>query len=65
MATKTKRTPKGKRAARGKAIAPKKAVKTRKATTFAKPYDAKKYAGSVPAFASLVAEDMKQWRDDR
>lgn len=31
---------------------------------FAKPYDAKKYQGSVPAFASVVAEEMKKWRDD-
>lgn len=58
MATKAKRNPKGKRASRGKAIAPKKAVRAHKATTFAKPYHAKKYAGSVPAFASLVAEDI-------
>ena len=29
------------------------------------PYDAKQYAGSVPAFASVVAEEMKAWRDDR
>jgi len=32
---------------------------------YSEPYDAKKYAGSVPAFASVVAEEMKAWRDDR
>ena len=29
------------------------------------PYDAKQYAGTVPAFASVVAEEMKAWREDR
>lgn len=33
--------------------------------SYSEPYDAKKYAGSVPAFASVVAEEMKAWRDDR
>lgn len=65
MAAKTKRSPKGKRASRAKTSTPKKAVKARKTTAYAKPYNAKKYAGSVPAFSSVVAEEMKQWRDDR
>ena len=36
----------------------------KKSARFAKPYDAKKYAGSVPAFASVTAEELKAWRDD-
>jgi hypothetical protein len=45
--------------------APRKAGKRRKRKSLSTPYDAKKYAGSVPAFASVVAEEMKAWRDDR
>lgn len=33
--------------------------------SYSEPFDTKKYAGSVPAFASVVAEEMKAWRDDR
>jgi len=37
----------------------------RKGKSMTVPYDAKRYAGTVPAFASVVADDMKAWRDDR
>ena len=67
MATKTKRTTRSS-SAKGKAgvkpLATKKATRNTKTTGLVKPYDAKKYAGSVPAFASVDAEEMKSWRDD-
>jgi hypothetical protein len=47
------------------AAATKRAARPKAQGAFAKPYDAKKYEGSVPAFASVVAEEMKKWRDDR
>jgi hypothetical protein len=46
-------------------LAPRKAGTRRKRKSLSRPYDAKMYAGSVPAFASVVAEEMKAWRDDR
>ncbi len=68
MATKSKptsRTKTAKRKARAKQVAPKKTMRVKKTAPKVKPYDAKKYGGSVPAFASVVAEEMKKWRDDR
>ena len=68
MATRTKRTARSKSAkgkARLKPLATKKVPRGKKDTGLVKPYDAKKYDGSVPAFASVVAEEMKSWRDDR
>jgi hypothetical protein len=32
-------------------------------TRVTQPYDARRYAGTVPAFASVGAEEMKAWRD--
>jgi hypothetical protein len=56
---------KAKPTGRSKSAARRKAKVRSKAKTFSEPYDAKKYAGSVPAFTSVVAEEMKAWRDDR
>jgi len=66
--TKTKPAGRAKASTRPKAtsaVALKRGVGKKTKQTFAKPYDAKKYQGSVPAFASVVAEEMKSWRDDR
>lgn len=66
--TRTKSTGRVKPRARRKGSVsptPKRAKRKKTKETFAKPYDAKKYEGSVPAFASVVAEEMKSWRDDR
>ncbi|MBL0127459.1 MAG: hypothetical protein IPP83_08345 [Flavobacteriales bacterium] len=68
MATRMKSTSRSKSAkgkARVKPLAAKKTSRSKKTDVLVKPYDAKKYAGSVPAFASVVAEEMKSWRDDR
>ncbi len=62
MATGSKRAV---RAKTTKRTARRKSAVRKRAAVTAKPYDAKKYAGSVPAFASVVAEEMKKWRDDR
>jgi hypothetical protein len=56
---------KAKSSAKVRSTTRRKAKVRSKAKTFSEPYDAKKYAGSVPAFASIVAEEMKAWRDDR
>ncbi len=64
MATTPKRAKKGKRST-GASSGTKKAARTKSTGTYLKHYDAQKYAGTVPAFASVVAEEMKQWRDDR
>jgi len=42
-----------------------KVLRKRSNGSLSKPYDAKKYAGSVPAFANITLEEMKAWRDDR
>lgn len=47
------------------AAKPRHVVREKVKGAFTKPYDAKKYEGSVSAFASVVAEEMKSWRDDR
>lgn len=68
MSTKTKRaagTKRAKRTAAPSRMKPKRGARKRTTAPFAKPYDAKEYAGSVPAFASVVAEEMRKWRDDR
>jgi len=56
---------KAKSSARAKPAARRKAAVRRRPKGYTEPYDAKKYAGTVPAFASVVAEEMKAWRDDR
>ena len=43
----------------------KKTLRKRSAGGLTKAYDAKKFAGSVPAFATITLEEMKAWRDDR
>lgn len=50
---------------KAKVASPRKPVVRRKRESFAKPYDAKKFAGTVPAFAEITADEMKSWRDDR
>ncbi|HMN06687.1 MAG TPA: hypothetical protein PKD45_13280 [Flavobacteriales bacterium] len=55
---------------RRKRSAARKGVSTRptrqaKAEPYIQPYDAKKYAGTVPAFAEITLEEMRAWRDDR
>lgn len=42
-----------------------KPVVRRNGKSYAQPYDAEKFAGTVPAFADVTAEEMKTWRDDR
>ena len=57
MATKTKRSARSKSAiskTRLKPLSTKKTARGKKTTVLAMPYDAKKYAGSVPAFASVA-----------
>lgn len=43
----------------------KKALRKRSTNSLTKAYDAKKFAGSVPAFADITPEELKAWRDDR
>lgn len=55
---------KAKTSRRKPAVRRKKAAPVR-SKGFAQPYDARKFAGTVPAFAGITAEEMKAWRDDR
>ena len=43
----------------------KKTLRKRSTIGLTAAYDAKKFAGSVPAFANITLEEMKAWRDDR
>jgi len=65
MATKTRSTGGTKLRSRTSRAVPKKVKTHKKVSGYTKAYDAKKYGGSVPAFASVTAEEMKAWRDDR
>jgi len=56
---------KAKPTGRVKPAARRKTTVRRKRKSYSEPYDAKKYAGSVPAFAGITAEELKAWRDDR
>lgn len=38
---------------------------SKKPQRFVHPYDAKKFIDTIPAFANVMAEEMKSWRDDR
>lgn len=63
--TKAKRSSKTRASGKGASKAARRpAARSKSPDPFAQPYDAKKYQGSVPAFASVVAEEMKKWRDD-
>lgn len=50
---------------KSKATKRKKPVRRKKACPYVKPYEAKKFAGTVPAFAHVTLEEMRTWRDDR
>ncbi|MCB0772471.1 MAG: hypothetical protein KDB93_03765 [Flavobacteriales bacterium] len=45
--------------------APSRIARQATAEPYTQPYDAKKYAGTVPAFAEITLEEMRAWRDDR
>ncbi len=53
-----------KRAAQRKK-APSHTARQAKVEPYTQPYDATKYAGTVPAFADMTLEEMRSWRDDR
>ncbi len=42
-----------------------KALVAKREKGFSQPYDARKFAGTVAAFANITAEEMQAWRDDR
>lgn len=44
---------------------PRKAVHVKRSTRLIKLYDAKKFEGTVPSFANVTLEEMRDWRDDR
>ena len=58
-------TTKAKSSSRVKPTTRRKTQARSKPKGYSEPYHAKKYAGAVPAFANVVAEEMKAWRDDR
>jgi len=42
-----------------------KAVPNKRHSRMNKPYNAKQFEGTVPAFANVTMEEMRAWRDDR
>lgn len=56
---------KAKPTGRVKPAARRKTTVRRKRKSYSEPYDAKKYAGSVHAFAGITPNEMKAERDDR